>query len=212
MKKLIIFLTLCMVNVYVSAQSRSTKIDYQKVSRPAIENDVPFPVKTVEQAIEDTFTKMGYKSTSSKGFTVYKGVRLPELGPDSYDIYFMVDKKSRKDKENSTVTMMVSKGFDAFVDESTDGKLAANSKIYLDSLRNTLASYDLEQQILAQEEEVKDAEKKSQRLQDDGKDLAKKMRKLEEEIADNTKEQEKQLKEVEKQKQILEVTRAKRKH
>jgi hypothetical protein len=211
MRKLFLLFTAFTLHFFSFSQSRTVKVDYQKQSRTGIENDVPFPVKTVEKALEDTFTKMGYKSTSSKGFTVYKGVRMQELGPDAYDLYFMVDKKSRKDNENSVITMMVSKGFDAFISESTDEKIFANSKTYLDSLRNMLASFDLEQQIEAQQEAVKSAEKKNLGLADDAKDLEKKKRKLDEQIADNIKDQEKQVKELEKQRQILEVMKGKRK-
>lgn len=194
------------------AQSRNTKVEYQKENRLAIENDVPFSAKTVEKALEDTLTKLGYKSTSSKGFTVYKGVRLPELGSESYDLYFMVDKKSRKDKENSTVTLMISKGFESFVTESADGKLIDRAKEYMDSLRNMVAIYELEEQIEGQEAEVKNNEKKSTNLVDEGKSLEKKKRKLEDDISDNIKAQEDQVKELEKQKQILEVMKSKRKH
>ena len=211
MKKFFLVISLSLAYFFSFAQSRSSKVDYQKESRPAIENDVPFSAKTVEKAIEDTFSKMGYKGTTSKGFTVYKGVQMPQLGSDAYDIYFMVDKKSRKDNENSTVTIMISKGFDAFISESSDGKVFGKTKDYLDSLRNTVAVYDLEQQIIAQEDEVKKADKKNDNLQEDGKDLVKKKRKLEEDIEDNIKGQEKQARELEKQKQILETLKAKRK-
>ncbi|MEP7166253.1 MAG: hypothetical protein ABI741_16240 [Ferruginibacter sp.] len=211
MRKLFLLIIICTAYTFSYAQSRSSKVDYQKESRPAIENDVPFPAKTVEKAIEDTFAKLGYKGSGSKGFTVYKGVRMPELGPDAYDIYFMVDKKSRKDNENSTVTMMVTKGFDTFISESSDEKVFGKTKNYLDSLRNTVAVYDLEQQIATQEDEVKNADKKNENLQEDGKDLVKKKRKLEEAISDNIRDQERQAKEVEKQKQILQTLKGKRK-
>lgn len=211
MKQLCLVCTLFFFHSLLFSQSRSADVEYQKIQRPAIVNDVPFDAKTVENAIEDTLTKLGYKSTSSKGFTVYKGVRLPELGPDAYDLYFMVDKKSRKDKENSTVTMMISKGFDAFVSKSSDATVFGRTQTYLDSLRNTVAKYDLEQQISAQEAELKKADKKNVQLQEDAKDLAKKKRKLEDQISDNIKDQSNQAKELEKQKQILEVLRGKRK-
>lgn len=211
MKRLVFLLLGCCLYTVSMAQARSTKVEYQKEMRQAIEHDVPFPAKTVENALEDAFSKMGYKNTSSKGFTVYKGVRMQELGSDTYDLYFMVDKKSRKDKDNSTVTMMVSKGFDAFITENDDKTVFGNAKTYLDSLRNMLAAYDLEQQIIAQEEELKSADKKSTNLQDEGKDLEKKKRRLEQQIEDNIKDQEKQVKELDKQKQILETLKGKRK-
>ena len=211
MKQLCLACMLCLFHSFLFAQSQSTEVDYQKQSRPAIVNDLPFDAKTVENAIDDTLSKMGYKGSGSKGFTVYKGVHLTELGSDSYDLYFMVDKKSRRDKENSTVTLMISKGFDAFISKSTDKTVFEKAQNYLDSLRNMVARYDLEQQIKTQEEELKKAEKKNADLQDEAKDLEKKKRKLEDQISDNIKDQQNQVKELDKQRQILEVLRGKRK-
>ena len=99
--------------------------------------------------------------------------------------------------------MMISKGFDSFVTEKSDPGLVQNAKTYLDSLRNTIAVYDLQQQILAQEEEVKKTEKKVAGLSEDADDLQKKKKKIEKEIEENIKDQADQQKELEKQKQIL---------
>lgn len=205
-----LFLSCCILTVTI-AQTRSTTTEYQKITRPALVNELPFPAKTVEDAMADAFTKMGYKGTSSKGFTVFKGVHLKELGLEPYDLYFMVDKKSKRDKDNSIVTLMVSKGFDAFISDTLEGEVFKRAKNYLDSLRNSIAAYDLEQQIIAQEGEVKNAEKKNENLSDEGKDLAKKMRKLEQDISDNKKDQERQARELETQKQISETLKMKRK-
>lgn len=211
MKHIFFLLFSVSLSFFSIAQTKKTTTEYQKIARPALVNEVPFPVKTVEDAIDDTFSKMGYKGSSSKGFIVYKGVRLKELGSEPYDLYFMVDKKSKRDKDNSIVTMMLSKGFDAFISDTSGAEVFGKAGNYLDSLRNTLAAYDLEQQIKAQEEEVKKADKKNENLQEEGKDLSKKKRKLEQDMDDNNKEQEKQVKEFDKQKQILETLKTKRK-
>ena len=198
-------------NISAYSQSRSTEVEYQKLTRPALVNDIPFPANTIEDALKDYFAKKGYKASSTKGFTVYKGVALNELGTGYFDIYFMVDKKSRKVKELSTVTMMISKGFDEFVSNNSDASVFGKAQTFLNSLRNTIAVYDLEVQISSQENEIKKAAKKSDDLVDEGKELEKKKRMLEDDIADNIKEQEKQVKELENQKQILEVLKNKRK-
>ncbi len=193
-----------------AAQSRTATVEYQKINRQAVVNEIPFPEKTIRDAIDNKMQQMGYKGKDSKSYTVYKGVRLPELGNDSYDLYFMADRKSRREKENSTLTLMVSKGFDSFVADSNDSKLMNNAKNYLDSIKNMIAAYDLEQQIIAQEDAVKKADKKSTNLIDDGVSLEKKRKNIEQDIADNKKNQASQLAEIEKQKQILEVLRSKR--
>jgi len=194
-----------------TAQSRTTTVEYQKINRQGVVAEIPFPEKTIRDAIDNKMEQMGYKGKDSKGFTVYKGVRMPELGNDSYDLYFTADRKSRKEKENSTLTLMISKGFDAFVSDSSDARVMSNAKNYLDTIKNMIAAYDLEQQIVVQEDAVKKADKKYNNLIDDGASLEKKKKNIEKDIEDNKKNQASQQAEIEKQKQILETLRGKRK-
>ena len=211
MKQIITLLLSLFITVFSFGQSRTGTADYQKVSRAAILNDMPFPAKTVENALVDKFLKMGYKSGSSKGYTVFKGVHLNELGPGSYDLYFSAERVSRRDKDNSTLTLLISKGYDAFINETDDAPLFAQAKAYMDSLRDMVAAYDLEQQIADQENAVKKAEKKDSNLKDEADDLQKKKSKIESDIARNIKDKADQEKEVANQKQILENLKAKRK-
>lgn len=193
------------------AQAHTATVEYLKVNRQAVVNDMPFPEKTVRDAIDNKMEQLGYKGKEVKGFTVYKGVRLPALGNELYDLYFAADKKSRKDKDNSTLTLLLSKGFDSFAADSTDAPLMENAKTYLDSIKLMIAAYDLEQQIIAQEDAVKKADKKYNNLVDDGASLEKKRKNIEKDIEDNKKDQAGQQAEIEKQKQILETLRSKRK-
>ena len=211
MKRFSFLLLLSFIYSISFAQSRLTTTEYSKQQKPAVVVDLPFPEKTVSNAVEDKLGKMGYKSSSSKGFTVYKGVRMTELGTESYDLYFMVDRISKKDKANSTVTLMISKGYETFVGDSSDSRLIDSAKTYLNNLRETVAAYDLEQQIIEQEDIVKKANKKYIGLTDDANDLQKKKRKLEDDIAKNLVDQKNQQDEEVKQKQVLENLKAKRK-
>ncbi|MGG9960223.1 hypothetical protein [Ferruginibacter sp. SUN106] len=211
MKHLFTLITALTVYTLSVAQSRTATVEYQKINRQAVVNEIPFPEKTIRDAINNKMEQMGYKGKDSKGFTVYKGVRMPELGNDSYDLYFMADRKSRKEKENSTLTLMVSKGFDSFISDSSDSRVLSNAKNYLDTIKNMIAAYDLEQQIIAQEDAVKKADKKYSNLIDDAASLEKKRKSIEKDIEDNKKDQSNQQAEIEKQKQILETLRGKRK-
>jgi predicted RNase H-like nuclease (RuvC/YqgF family) len=150
---------------------------------------------------------MGYKGKESKGFIVYKAVRMPVLGSEAYDLYFSVDKKSKREKDISNVTMMISMGSDDFVTEKSDPGLIQNVKTYLDNLHNMVSIYDHHQQIAEQEEVVKKLEKKVSGLSDDAEDLLKKKKKLEKEIEENFKEQADQQKELEKQRHALSALR-----
>lgn len=210
--KHILVMAVCLVTAQLAtAQATTATVEYLKINRQAVVNDIPFPEKTIKDAIDNKMQQMGYKGKESKGFMVYKAVRLPELGSESYDLYFMADRLSRKNKDNSTLTMLISKGYDNFAADSTDGSLMKNAKTYLDSIRNMIAAYDLELQIQAQEDAVGKADKKYNNLIEEGESLEKKRKSIEKDIEDNKKDQANQKTEAEKQKQILETLRGKRK-
>src|SRR6476661_7369467 len=90
MKKL--FMLSLAVSAYACcfSQAHVEKVEYLKTNREAIVNDIPFPEKTVTQALNDTLEKLGYKAKSVKGYQVYQGVKLSQLGPDMYDLYFAI--------------------------------------------------------------------------------------------------------------------------
>lgn len=211
MKQCFLFCLFTAILFSATAQSRISTVEYQKVKRDALVNELPFPEKLVSNAIKDTLEKLGYKGKESKGFVVYKAVKLEALGSKEHDLYFSVDAKGRKEKNISVVTLMISKGFDDFATESGDKDLVADARDYLNNLREIVAVYDLEQQITEQDTEVKRHEKRSANLTEEAENLQKEKKKLEKKIEDNLKEQENQVKETEKQKLMLETLRGKRK-
>lgn len=197
---------------YAFSQAQYKFIDFKNVQRPAIVYDVPYPEKTVDGALADKFSKMGYKGKESKGFTMYRGVSMPELGPGNYDIYIAMDKRSRKEKDITTVTMLLSRGNDNFVSDSADAPLIANGKKFLESLVTSTTAYDLEQQILAQAEAVKKEEKRLKNYGDEADDMQKRKMKLEQQIIQNKKDQDAEVKEIERQKQLYETLKTRRIH
>lgn len=194
------------------SQARIGTVEYLKSHRQSIVGDFPFAAKTIESTIEDKLEKMGYKAKSSKGFTVFRGVTMPELGTGVYDLYFSVDKKSKREKDNSVVTMMISKGYENFVSEKDDPLIIENAKKYVDNLKLAVEAYDLEGQINEQEDVIKKNVKKAEDLVDEGSDLEKKLKKIQQQIEDNKKAQTDQEAEVQKQKEILEMFKSRRKH
>lgn len=210
--KHILIMAVCLATTQLlSAQATTATVEYLKVNRQAVVNEMPFPEKTIRDAVDNKMQQMGYKGKETKGYMVYKGVRMPELGNESYDLYFMADRVSRKNKDNSTLTMLISKGYDNFASDSSDATLINNGKQYLNGIRDMIAAYDLELQIQAQEDAVKKADKKYNGLVEDGESLEKKRKNIEKDIEDNKKDQANQKSETEKQRQILETLRGKRK-
>lgn len=193
----------------VQAQPAVTMVEHQKISREAVMHEIPFEEEVIAEAIKDTLQKLGYKGKDSKGFTVYRDVALPALGDGRYDLYISIDRKSKRQKGTSTVTMMLSKGGDNFITEKSDPALHARLKNFLSDLHYTVRGYDHAQKLAAQEEVVSETEKKIADLTEEGEDMQKKMKKLEKDIEDNKKELADQQKELEKQRQQLETLRTK---
>lgn len=207
-------LTIAVLTVFgmtAFSQAQYKFIDFKDVQRPAITNELPYPEKTVDGALTDKFAKLGYKGKESKGFTMYKSVSMPELGTGNYDLYFAMDKKSKKEKDVTAVTMLISLGNENFVTDSSDSKLIANGKLFLENLVTGVAAYDLEQQITAQENALKKEEKRLKTYHDEADDMQKRKKKLEQQIEQNLKDQASQEKEVQKQKDLFETLKARRK-
>ena len=211
MKKLVFLICMLALGSAVMAQSTVENVSYLKIDRQAVVNELPFSEKIIMGAIDEKMGQMGYKGKSTKGFTVYKFVRMAELGTGDYDLYFMADRKSRRNKDNSTLTLMLSTGNEIFVTEQSNAGLISNAKKYLDSITNMIAAYDLEQQIIEQQDAVGKADKKYTNLIDEGQSLEKKRKNIENDIEDNKKNQAQQQSEIEKQKLILETLIGKRK-
>ena len=212
MKKIIYTLIVILIfNLSAFAQSQYVFINFKDAQRPAIQNEFSFSDKTVTNAIDDKLTRLGYKGKDYKGYTVYKGVVLPELGNQPYDLYFKVDRKSRKDKDAAVVNMLISTGNEIFISDTSDSRTINNAKSFLDNLVPSLTAYDLQQQVNAQQATVDKAEKKYKSLQNDADDLQKRKKKIEQQIEDNLKDQKNQQAEIEKQRQLYETLKARQK-
>ncbi len=192
------------------SQSRYSVVQLNKKDVPAVVSEIPFIESTVREAIDKNFEKLGYKGRRVKDFYVYSGVMLKELDNNPHDIYVMVDRKSRSEKEVSIVTLLIGKGFDTFANDTADATLINNTKAYINSLREVAAAYDLELQITAQEEVIKKNAKKIDDLVEDSVSLQKKMKKLTDDISHNSLDLTNQKVENERQKQILETLKNKR--
>ena len=211
MKIIIVFAALFFAMVPVFAQAHLTTVDYQKTMQPGVEMEMPFPEKTVMKTIVDKIEKLGYRANASKGFTIFKGVVIREISPNALDLYFNAERKSRKEKDAAVVTMMLSSGFERFIGDSTNSKIIENAKTFLNNLTVEVEAYDLELQVKDQEAETKKADKKYNNLVEDGQDLQKKKARIEKDIEENVRKQAEQKAEAEKQLQIFEILKAKRK-
>lgn len=210
MKQAITILLAVLCVQFVSAQAIEAKVEYQKKDQDAFMIEFPYPPSVVEGAIVERMEKMGMKAKESKGFRNYKETILSQISSEKMDYIIRVERKSRKEKDESQVYLLIYKG-DGNLFSIMDESLKQNAKYFLNDLAPYVEAYNLEQEIKSQDEVVVKASKKQANLEDDLKDLEKKKKKLEDDIEENKKDQEKQKQEIEKQKQVLEAMKAKRK-
>ena len=212
MKKILPILVFTFLMTCANAQEIAEgKVDYQKKEQPALIMELPYPPGVVEDAIKDYLNKRGSKGSSSKGYQLFKGTGLDSLGIESRDLYFKVERKSRKEKESSVLYLFVTNPNESPTTRIASTADLSGARSLLQRMIPSVDAYNLEVEIGSQESEVKKAEKKYDRLVDDEKDMQKRLKKLQEDIEDNKKGQEKQKQEIEKQKGILDSMRGKRK-
>lgn len=202
-------ISILILNYASRAQSYEGTVDYQKKDEKALIIEFPYPASVVEDAIVDKLEKMGFKKKESKGFLVYKNIVLSDISSEPADYMIRIDKKSRKEKDASIVYLMVSRNDQNI--STSDESINGNSKTFLNNLSPGVEAFNLETQIQDQDAVVTKAQKKLKDLQDDQGDMQKKIRKLQDDLQQNAKDQDTQQKEIDKQKQVLEAMKAKRK-
>lgn len=211
MKKYVLSVVILFATITAVAQARTATADYNKTVQPAVEIEIPFEEKTVMKSLVEKMEKKGYKGKENKGYTVFRGVTMSELGTGTYDVYFKAERKSRKEKDVTILSMLVADGFEKFISETDNAILYEKMKSFVNSHTENATAYDLELQIKEQQDAADKATKKYNNSVEDGHDLVKKKEKLEKEITENIQKQADLKAESEKQAQILETLKGKRK-
>jgi hypothetical protein len=208
--KIIITILLAFLSAPVFSQSYEGSIEYLKKDQKAMVIEFPYAPSVVEDAIIDKMEKLGYKKKESKGFIQYKGAVLSEISSEPADYLIRVERKSRKEKDESVVYLIVNRGEENII-ARTDALLNSNIKSFLNNLSPDVDSFNLELEIGAQQKLVEKAQKKLKDLIKDKEDMEKKIKNLQDDIVDNTKDQESQQKTIETQLEVLEAMKGKRK-
>jgi hypothetical protein len=118
----------------------------------------------------------------------------------------------RRGGRKIAVYLVVGKGPDDFATTTTDPDLMDKAKELMEKLLPYIEAYKLEQDIKAQEELVKKVNLKMTDLSKDSTDLQKKVLALQEKQTQNSTDQSTQRTELEKQMQILEALKGRRKN
>jgi chromosome segregation ATPase len=182
MKKIIAILVLLIafrITTHAQAQAYESKIEYQKTMQQVASIDVPCKTDIADDAITDYMKKKGFKASGSKGFTVFRGVKLDDADTELSDLYFKIEKK-KKDKDYSIVNLLVTKAnMNILARPSIDstGQLD-KAKAFLNNLVPFVEEHNTDVEIGKQQDVLKKTQKKLNGLISDSTDLEKKIRNL----------------------------------
>ena len=212
MKSFLLLLLLSSSLTAALAQSSVTSVSYNKTNQPALMLELPYDEEVSEGFIISNLKKTGYdaetkgklfwKQNKLNGFYIFKDVRLEGLS-QPVDLYFKVERKGRKAKDESIIYMLVSKGNEQFISSGSDDEIYSASKSFLNGFTDQSAVYKLDLDIKAQEEKVKDAEKKLDKMRDQEKDLNKKIEQLQKDLKENQENQQSQARTIQSEKEKL---------
>ncbi|MFT3826879.1 MAG: hypothetical protein QM731_23345 [Chitinophagaceae bacterium] len=209
---LLLLISLCTItNIFAQSRASEGKVDYQGKKTAAI-IEVPYASDVVEDAIKENMAARGIKGTSTRGFTVYRNSKVTHDRDEQGDFYFKVERKSRKDKDVSIVSLIVGRpGENIGVRTETDDHYLQEGKSFLNDILPSVEAYKLEVDIKEQDESVTTANKKLQSLIKDSVDLDAKIKGLQQKMEENKTARQAQSEEIVKQQGVLDAMRGRRK-
>ncbi|MER3469956.1 MAG: hypothetical protein C4330_01135 [Chitinophagaceae bacterium] len=204
MKKMLVSAVILLTSTLSYAQSHEGTVTSLKKLQPAAVIELNYPPAVVEDALNDYLSKKGRSKVGDiKGFTTYRNTQPVTNDSVNADLYFKIERKSRKEKHLTTVSMLLTAPDENATATNLHYMNMQEAKDYLNGLVQTISSYDLEQKIKEQNVVLTKTENKYKNLVIDGQNLQKKKIALDKNIAENSQEQQALSAEVESQKQIL---------
>ena len=185
---------------------QETTVKYNSADASAFTMPVDAAKENVSNSIEEYFKNtFSVKSSSSKGYRVFKAVSWPDVSTEKLDVYYKVD--GRKGK--SEVTMLVSKGYDNFISNQSDAQAATGVKNFLAGLNVKVNEYTKNVAVAAGTKALEEAQKEYNKYAKKVEDLSKEKAKLEKEIADNQSKLAEREKDLNKAKSLLDAAQNK---
>lgn len=204
-----VFAFLLISPISLRAQATFTTINYKDALRPALTLPLTSKHDIAEQTILAKLKETGYKpktkgrKNKKDGFYIYPGVQLPELGNQQLDLYFKVDPLNGANSYNSSISLMVSKGYDNFVSPDVDSATFAASQQFLNSFALETAALQLDKQIEEQKQKIAQSEKKWEELRNRQEDARKKIAQLEADIKNWEQQEQAQKQDLDRQRSLL---------
>ena len=210
MKKSIVTLSTLLLSGFglFAQEIKESTIELNKIAQPCVMASYNMSYDVVEGAIVKKMSdsKFSKPSKTKDGYKLYKGITIAEIAPATMDYYIKVEDKS----PNANLYLLISKGYDNFLKKETaDSTTIANAKVYLEKFMKDLTAFQLNKDIVAQQEVIKDIEKKSKSAAKDEGELTKSKGKVESKISGNKIEIEALKQDMEAQQKALELVKQK---
>lgn len=175
--------SLTVATVFAQSDPIEGTIEYQKGIKRAAVIELPYSPDIVEGALKQHLAKNGIKEERLKGMQVFKNARLTPTDGEAADLYFKVEKKSRREDNTSVVYLIMGRpNENVALRTADDAYRIQDAKAFLGNFRPRAQSYELERNISINEDNIRKSEKKLTDLQDDRKRLEKKIQEQEQEL------------------------------
>jgi len=212
---LLILLLSTALSTRINAQAvvaTESKVEHTKGDKIAAVIELPYPVEEVEAAIEEHFSKKGGKSDKSKGYQIFRNMKISDEEVELNDLHFKVERKSRKEKDITLVYLLVGRPSENVgARSSVDRHKINEAKAFLNQLTPSVEARHLDVQIVGQEEVMKKTTKRNLQLIDEQKELEEKIKSLQLKLDQNKIEQQKQSEELTRQQGILDAMKSRKK-
>lgn len=151
---------LALFSVNVQAQKVvETGISYNKQNINGFVGSYNIPSKDLSTIADAYFAKnIKGKKKKNKGFSVFQGVNWPAVPLEIGDVYYSVSGK----KNESSLSVMVSKGYDNFITSASDAEIAAAVQRFFTDFNKDIEAFYLAHKIEAQKELIVKLEKEHQ--------------------------------------------------
>jgi hypothetical protein len=171
---------------FSQAVATEGKYEYQRGEKPAAIIELPYKSDLVEGALKQKLAKNGVKEEKLKGMQVFKGTRLTPTDGEAVDMYFKVDRKSRRDDNNSVVYLILGRpNENVALRTPEDAYRIQEARDFLNKIIPDIEAYKLELDIASQEDVIKKSEKNLKNLVDDQKSIENKIRDLQDKLSQN---------------------------
>lgn len=185
---------------FAISQSTVTGITYKKELRPALSLKLMFPTQVAEQTILAKLKETGYrpqtngnifnKKNKEEGFYMFEGVQLPELANEKLDLYFKVDPVNADSSYQSTVSLLVSKGYDNFASREVDSATFGAAERFLNSFVQRTADFQVNTQLDDQKQMLGKVEDRWEKIRNKQSETRNKITQLEAEMKNMQQEEE----------------------